>query len=469
MLPLAAAYAQQISIEIGKTDIPINQYFTVSVVIQNEELKEISRFPEIDGFKKSSRYTTTSTRITGTQKHTVLTIVQNYAAIKEGEYKLKPFSMKVNGQTLQSQGATITVGPMSQTPPQTAPPSVFDMPLLDDVFGEDQPQEYIDKKEDAFLTFSTEKESAFVGEGVHVALDFYVAAADVNLLEFYDYINQIPELITSLKPKNVWEEAFDRTEVIPQNITIEDKEYLRFRLYEAVYYPLNTEPLLFQSVGLKMIKYKVAKNPSFFGQNVQQDFKTYYTKPKIINIKELPPHPLKDVVPVGNYRLREGIDRTTFETNKSFNYLFEVEGEGNLTTLQPPQLPTLRQIEFYTPEIRIDKSKRNGRVIGRKSFRYYAIAKEAGEYNFGNYFNLIFFNPDTERYDTLRSDVVLKVTGESDQNAAIQSRDMGEFYNIINNESNDLVSLHRFDAIKLYTNIVILLLIVVSLYVFLKK
>ena len=61
---------------------------------------------------------------------------------------------------------------------------------------------------------------------------------------------------------------------------INGRDYTQYKVYQATFFPLNTEPINFPSVGLEMIKYKVAKNPSFFGQNRKEDFKKFYTKSK---------------------------------------------------------------------------------------------------------------------------------------------------------------------------------------------
>ena len=60
------------------------------------------------------------------------------------------------------------------------------------------------------------------------------------------------------------------------------------------------------------------------------------------------------------------------------------------------------------------------------------------------------------------------VAGQADNDAAIQSKDMGEFYERIPDESNALLSLNQFGEVKLYTNLVVLFLLLVSLYLFYK-
>ena len=68
----------------------------------------------------------------------------------------------------------------------------------------------------------------------------------------------------------------------------------------------------------------MAKNPSFFGRNRQEDFKTFYSKPTVVKVKELPPHPLRDIVSVGNFKLEEDLSSAQIHTGNSFTYNFKV-------------------------------------------------------------------------------------------------------------------------------------------------
>src|SRR5690606_39213169 len=118
LLVLVPAFGQQARIELGKSPLPINTYFTVSIRLQDQQLRDYSPFPEIEGFKKSNRFSSTKTVIAGGKTTTVLTITQNYAALAEGDFELKPFNMTVNGQALKSAGMKIKVGPMAAVSPQ---------------------------------------------------------------------------------------------------------------------------------------------------------------------------------------------------------------------------------------------------------------------------------------------------------------------------------------------------------------
>ncbi|MCC9165957.1 BatD family protein [Pontibacter harenae] len=465
VLFVVPALAQQAIIGLGKSPLPINQYFTVSISAQDQPIKDYTPFPEIEGFKKSSKFSSTKTIITGGETTIIYTITQNYAALDEGEYEIEPFSMKVNGQTVQTKRMVLKITPMV----------VSDFAVEDDEQAVEEAEEditepeFINKDDNAFLTLYLDKEEVYVGEGVNVALYFYLAEEDQRLLEFYNFEEQITTLLRQLKQPNVWEEAFDFTEVTPEHITVQGHPYLRFKLYEAVLYPINSNPIKFPALSLQMIKYKVAKNPSLLTEDRQEGYKTYFAREREVLVKELPPHPLRNMVPVGNYRLRESLSSRKVPVNKSFNYLFQIEGEGNLAAIVSPTPTPPAALELYPPDIRQDITKRAGRVTGAKTFTYHVLAREPGNYNLSDVVEWIYFNPTTATYDTLQAKLTASVVGQRDNNAMILSRDLGPFYKIIDNEDATLQSLHQVNDIKRYTNIILVVLLAISSFVFIRS
>lgn len=463
VLSCVPALAQQARIELGKSPVPINTYYTVSIRLQDQQLKDYSPFPEIEGFKKSNRFSSTKTVIAGGKTTTVLTITQNYAALAEGDFELKPFSMTVNGQVLQSQGMKIRVAPMTTVSPQGPDLLIPQQPEQ----GEERPQEYVDQDDNAFLTLYTDKKEVYVGEGLNIVLYFYLAEDDQRLLDFHDFGNQITGILRQLKQPNAWEEVFEIDEVTPEQVLVQGKPYLRFRLYEAVLYPLTTEPLHFPKLSLRMIKYKVAANPTLLEDRLE-GYKTFFAREHNIPVKELPPHPLRDVVPVGEYTLRERLSNQSVPVNRSFHYVFELEGEGNLAAIMPPSLPATGTLDFYPPDLQQDITLRAGHVRGVKRFTYSVLGRVPGTYSLTDNFKLIYFNPATATYDTLRSELSINITGAAEAGTMVLARDLGPFYKIIENEDHTLVSIYKEEDIKRYTNMVLLVLLAVSGFIFLK-
>ena len=101
---------------------------------------------------------------------------------------------------------------------------------------------------------------------------------------------------------------------------------------------------------------------------------------------------------------------------------------------------------------------------GSKSFNYYAIPNEPGEFDLGEYISLIYFDPYDEKYDTLKSNIVVVATGESKKDVSISSNDLGSFYNIIDIENNNLDSINREGIFTLVANIFIVVMLGATIF-----
>ncbi len=462
--------AQEINLELGAPEIGENQAWTITITASNERLQSYDNFPDIDGFQKRGTSSSSSTQIINGQVSSSQSVTMTYVPLRQGEIKVKPFSMTVNGKVINSPGTTVKVGPPIQRQQSRDPfRSLFDHNRSDDFFNRGGDAEFIDIADDAFLALTTNKSEIYVGEGVNTTLAFYVAERNRAPLQFHELGKQLSEILKTVRPQNCWEENFNIENINGETIEINNQRYTQYKIYQGTFYPLNAEDITFPKVGLEMIKYKVAKNPSFFGQNRKEDFKTFYTKPKTVIVKELPPHPLRDQVAVGDYLLDERLNTQELETGQSFNYEFNVYGEGNVSSVNKPTIMSDESFDFYEPNITQNINRRSGRVTGSKSFAYYGIPKEPGVYALKDYFSWVFFNPKTKQYDTLRSNQVVRVTGESKKNESIQSNDLGAFYDQIEFADNSLSSLDRFEWTKIFANVLILVMLATSAIIIFKK
>jgi len=455
-----------IQITLGPDEIGENQAWTITITVNNDRLKSYENFPDIDGFRKRGTSNQSQTSIVNGQMSSSQSVIMTYTPTKQGVFTLPSFKMKVNEQIISVTGKKIKVGPAVQA--QRDPfRSLFDDPS-DGFFGRGE-TEFIDVKEDALLALTTSKSEVYVGEGFTATLSFLVADNNRAPMQFYELGKQLSEILKKLKPANCWEENFNIENIEGESVDINGKGYTQYKIYQATFYPLNAQPLLFPTVGLEMIKFKVAKNPSFFGQNRQEDFKTFYSKPVTVKVKELPPHPLKNSVAVGDYRLMEQLPATVSKTGQSIGYEFRIVGEGNITAIEKPIVRSDANFDFYEPNMKQSIRREGGHVAGNKTFSYYMIPKEPGEFNMGNYFQWIFFNPNSKRYDTLRSRYTLLVEGESQKNQFIESTDLGSFYDRIDAADNQLLHAASFDWIKTGLNVFILLVLAGATYLVIKK
>lgn len=466
---MASALGQGVKIELGKTEISLNQAFTITITVTDGQLQGYNKFPDIPGMSKRGTSSSSSMNVFNGNVSRSQSITQNYMTSKEGTYHLAPFTMEINGQTVHSQGATIKVGPAQQSQNQQYDPFYTDP--FEDFFGKknSRSKEFVELKDDAFLALTTDKDTVYEGEGVNTALAFYVAESNRAPLQFYDLATQLNSLVKQIKPTNAWEENFNIENITPQPVTINGKRYTMYKLFQSTFYPFNDNDIDFPQLALKMIKYKVAKNPSFFGQNRQEDYKTFYSKPRHVVVKPLPPYPLKDAVAVGDFHLQESALPLNPKTGESVKYQFKITGEGNISSIQKPMTFQPKGMEIYPPNVNQNINRGNGKVRGSKMFSYYLIPSAPGQYDLSNAFQWIFFNTTTDRYDTLSSHLHLNVEGKNLANQHISTQATDAFYDQIGKADDTLKSRTWPSWWHMAVNIFLGLLAITSLVFLFKK
>ncbi len=356
------AKAQQIQLQLGPDEIGENQGWTMAVTVVNEQLKSYGSFPEINGFRKRGTSTQSQTNINNGQVTSSQLVIMTYAPTQQGIITIPPFSIKVNDQTINSPGKKVKVGPPIQVQARDPFRSMFDnRDPFSDPATKGEP-EFVDVKEDALLALTTSKDEVYIGEGFTASLSFLVADNNRAPMQFHDLGRQLSDILKKLKPASCWEENFNIENIEGESVSIQGKGYTQYRIYQATFFPLNAEPVSFPSVGLEMIKFKVAKNPSFFGQNRKEDFKTFYSKTKTVRVKELPPHPLQNSVAVGNYQLDEDLASKELKTGQSIGYSFNITGEGNISSIERPAIPKDGKFDFYEPTVQQNIRRENGRA-----------------------------------------------------------------------------------------------------------
>ena len=409
--PLAARSAPaEVALVPGPATLPVTGVFTLGFRLRGGALARYSEFPELDGFKKSGKISTTTTRIVQGRRFSDLTITQRYVPYGEGDYVIKPFQLTVNGVVLRSRAATVRVGPALSPNPALPPnPAALTKPAspaaplqavgdLDRMFGKPKPALYEELPDRAFLAVVADRPRVFEGEGVRVGLYFYLTPADQAMLAFHDFDDQLPPLLHELHQPTAWQAPGPEASVTPDSVQVRGQPYLRFRLAENVYYPLTAQPLRFPALALTMVKFKFLKKTEPGQENRLAGYKTYLAPGLTVPVRALPQAARRGPVPVGNYRVREALNRLVFRVGESIAYTFGVEGEGNLSAVLAPLLAPHPGLAVYGPEVR-EEARLGG---GRKLFRYRLVAQQPGSLPLGGLLQLVVFNPATARYDTLR-------------------------------------------------------------------
>lgn len=431
------AFGQDVKVELGPDQLGINETFTIKVTLSNEKIKSYDQFPEIPGFQKQGISQSSSMNIINGQMSSSNSIIQYYKPARKGQFTLPKFSVLINGQAAASPGKRITVTDAAASSPSGG--NAFD-PFAEFFGRNEEIPEFVEIADDAFFAVNIDKSEVYAGEGFTMDISFFMSEQNQAPFQFYEAGKQLDAILKKLKPANAWEENFSITTIEPQTVERNGKKWVKFKVFESTFFPFSEGKIEIPRVPWEMIKYKVAKNPSLFGANRQEDFKTFYSSPKVITVKPLPPHPLKSEVPVGIFQLRENITTLEAKTGEGFNYNFGVAGIGNINALAAPKRLPAANLNTFDPNVRQQINRGYGQISGIKEFDYFVTLNEAGEYPLVNYFSWIYFDPEREVYDTLKPQALIRVSGESKINEALSGQRLGGIYDKIATESNQFLN-----------------------------
>lgn len=449
LLSFQTVAAQDNAVELGKKSIALDEPFSVTLVIENNQAQNThSSFPEIKGMRKRDVALTTSKQNTGGKNMIVQRITQNYVADKEGRYALNDFAMTVNGRELLTKGLTITVTP----PINPDYKRLLDSTLTQDLLPVES--QYADGKENAFFALGVDKPEVFVGEGFTASLALYIADNNPVDLQPYQAGQQLVEILKKLKPKNCWEEDFRIREFQSFPVMIKGRKYTQYKMYQATFYPFNADTVVFPQASLTMLAKKAG------GKDAYQ---TLYSSPKTVTVRNLPPHPLRNGIAVGTFRLEEFVNKTRVQTGKGFYYQFKVTGEGNLSAVNLPAVRSNPAFDFFPPASKTSLNLSGRKVTGSKTFQLYVLPKEPGIYPWATYFKWIYFNTDKRDYDTLASRLSLRVGGQSMRNQSISASDLGGVYDDLESEDNRLRPLQPENQLGQIANILVLVMLGITL------
>jgi len=388
-----SAQESGIQIELAPSPLPLNRPFTISIVIRGSEERSYGRFPDLPGFGKRGTSTTTLNDRTGITQR----ITQTYVANRPGTFFVSPFSMVVNGQTVQNQGGTVVVTP-NEPAEAVAETEEDDSPAA---------PASSEAGADAFLSLQANRNWVFVGEGFMVRLSFFVADNSRQELDFYQLNEQIAQILPSIRPANCWEENFGISgEPQQRRVVLGGRTYTEYRVFEAAYFPLNGQPVEFPGVGLNLLGRPVGKTRT-------KTLRSFRSAPFSVQPRPLPPHPQRDRAAVGDIRWQENLSPSRGTTGQTLTYTIRLTGEGNLAGITLPQPPNDETVDFYPPEVRQSISRRAGRVSGEKTFSFQLIPKRPGTFALSKYLRLVVFNPRTARYTILQPSLRLRVTGRA--------------------------------------------------------
>lgn len=463
-----ALVAQRIELRFSETNIPQNGKFTITIFADNATIKNYSEFPRIDGFRRSSPSSSTSMSIINGVSSSSHSISVSYYPVKQGTFKLNKFSIRANGKTLNGEQKLIKVGPAMKRQ-NNDPFFPFSRPQRPQADRSQYKETKLDDdKLDIQLKVVTDKDSIYERGGVNVRLVLSLPESQAKFIELRnDYQNQIFDISSKIKSPSCFVEDFNLAKPIQEIIKKNGKRHLEVTLWEAQYFPFNTEEIDIPEQKFLIDKFLLLYDPVYKGSYKEHErVIELKTNPKTVFVKELPEHPLRDKVSVGSFFMQEKSTSKNLKTGENFRYGFLIHGEGNISAVDIPQIDNDTIFTFLSPNIKDQIEKQEHKLTGSKQITYTILANRPGDYNFGDYFSWIYFNTDKSEYDTLRSSVRLHVEGEP-----IGGLLFGDdsYTHLLQNADNSTVSLESVDYFKIFVNTFACLVLCLGIFIWIKK
>ena len=105
---------------------------------------------------------------------------------------------------------------------------------------------------------------------------------------------------------------------------------------------------------------------------------------------------------VGRYRLEASLDAREVEEGEAVTYSLHLKGEGNLNTVELPELPAMDHFKYYEGKSSLDLRKDRFIVEGEKTIETVLLPRKAGDYTIPK-LKFTYFDPFKDKYVTLET------------------------------------------------------------------
>lgn len=359
----------------NKTEVSIGEKIELSFMLTSDKSKSTKslEFPSFQGFQMVGRSTSNnfSIRQGEMQRQYVETVI--LIPQKTGKITINPAKIKIGDKTISSNSVTINVTKDNSTRNSTNGEQIV------------------------FMEIKLSKEEAYPNEPIQAIIKLYARS--------YDALRRRSDLevpgISGFQVKRI-------------NRNTDKRDFKQEVINNQVYVSEEIEAysLLPQQTGevtIPPFKIRVAIPLDFFDERIV----LLKTDEKIINVKNLPtPIPKDFKGAIGNFKFNTFLEKDKAETNQSINYELELIGKGNLSGIKLPKIKLSEDLEVYPPKNRKSIQAIGQGQVGKIIDSYVIVPQYGGSFDIPEV-KLTFFNPETEKYQTIKTErKTIEVQGE---------------------------------------------------------
>ena len=357
------------------------------------------RAPEFTDFDYlAGPYTSTSSSTSFVNGHRTSTFEQTYTytlmAQKAGTFTISPASIKVDGESYQSNGVRIQVLPEDE---QQAAPTQSSQTSQTGQQSQSSSQSNNVSSENIFVRTIASKTRVHEQEALMITYKLYFANVDVAQLTNN---TKLPEFTGFLK------QDLEQGEIQTQLEHYNGRNYQTAVLYRTILYPqhsgdIKIDPAKFEAVLRVQTRQQVRSIfDDFFGSYTNVT-KMLTAPGATIHVSALPSgKPTGFSGGVGKFTMTPSISQTELQTNDAVTIKLDISGAGNMKLIKTPAIDWPEGFEPYDPKVTNNFNTTTAGVSGTKSIEYLAIPRNAGEYTIPP-ITFSYFDIEDKAYRTL--------------------------------------------------------------------
>lgn len=253
-------------------------------------------------------------------------------------------------------------------------------------------------KDDVMLRLVLSRRSVYKGEPIRAALKLYsrvnVAGSEGAKMPAFN---------------GFWSQQLD-VEQGPFRETVGGKVYEAYNIAEYLLYPQQSGRLTIEPAELTVFVQVVVQSsrhydPFFGGGHEIYNVRRALRTPEVtVDVREFPVGaPASFTGAVGKYTMEASLSSKSVSANSAANINVRIAGTGNLNFMQPPALNLPSSFELYDTKTTEQIRNSGSGSMGYRSFEYPFIPRAEGDYVIAP-IEFTYFNPETAKYVTLRSE-----------------------------------------------------------------
>ncbi|MEQ1745826.1 MAG: BatD family protein [Saprospiraceae bacterium] len=295
-----------------------------------------------------------------------------------GTYTIGIAVAQTGSQTLRTQPLVVRVGKAKKAgKPQKSAPGMDDR---------------------LFVSAELDRETAWVGQQVICQIKLYT---QVNVSEF--------DILELPQPEGAFAQERRRFDTRVQYQTVQRKKYAVRTLHEMALFPQQSGQIV---IGPVHVRLGVEPTGGGLRALLGSVPMLLQTPPVALTVKPLPePAPANFSGGVGAYSWTVAADKTSLSTDDALSLTVRVEGNGDPRRFASPRFSLPTGLEGFEPKTLEQEEYETGeQYVHACKLEYAVLPKEPGTYSLMP--ELVVFDPDSNRYRTLRVEqpIVLTVT-----------------------------------------------------------